>query len=88
MNIAQNYYYGRNGFLRNVTKAAEMFERLKEVGISESASLLGLCYFKGEGVKKSYQKAYELFKSSKNQELSRYMLNVMELYGIHVKKNK
>lgn len=28
-NIAQNYYYGKNGFLRNTTKAAEMFERLK-----------------------------------------------------------
>ena len=57
-NIAQNYYYGKNGFLRNVTKAAEMFERLKEVGNSESASLLGLCYFKGEGVVKNYKKAY------------------------------
>lgn len=23
--LAQNYYYGRNGFLRNTTKAAIMF---------------------------------------------------------------
>jgi hypothetical protein len=30
--LAQNYYYGRNGFLRNITKAAQMFEKLKEVG--------------------------------------------------------
>lgn len=53
-NLAQNYYYGRNGFLRNTTKAAEMFGKLKEVGNLESAALLGLCYFKGEGVNKNY----------------------------------
>ena len=86
--LAQNYYYGRLGFLRNTTKAASMFEKLKEVGNMESASLLGLCYFKGEGVTGDYQKAYELFKASKNSELSTYMINVMEYYGIHVPRNK
>lgn len=50
--------------------------------------MLGLCYFKGEGVTRNYKIAYELFKTSKNLDLSKYMINIMEYFGIHIKKNR
>ena len=84
--IAQNYYYGRNGFRRNYTKAVEMFEKLTSSNSHES-SLLGICYFKGLGTKQDYEKALELFQSSSRTDLSKFMLAVMEYYGIVLQKN-
>lgn len=86
--IAQNYYYGKNGFRRNYTKAASMFEKLQAVGNQESASLLGVCYFKGLGVTQDYKKAAELFTDSKKVDLSGFMLAMMEYYGIEIPENK
>lgn len=54
--IAQNYFYGRRGFRRNYTKAAEMFEKLQSYNNMET-TLLGMCYFKGLGVEQDYKKA-------------------------------
>lgn len=64
----------------------ELFEKLEGRNDYQSA-LLGICYFKGLGVKKDYTKARSLFASSAQNDLSRFMLAVMEYYGIEMVAN-
>lgn len=63
-----------------------MFEKLESSNSLESA-LLGICYFKGLGIRQNYARALELFTSSNRVDLSKFMLAVMEYYGIELKKD-
>jgi TPR repeat protein len=84
--IAENYFVGRNGYIRNYTKAAQLFQKLANNDHMISKSMLGMCYFKGQGVKMDRKKARELFQSSKNVDLSDYVLAAMDYFGIETKK--
>jgi len=48
--LADNYYMGRRGYIRNVTRAARLYERLAAEGVASGKVMAGLLYFKGEGV--------------------------------------
>ena len=66
-NLGNNYYYGRNGFEKNYTKAAEYFEKAALMGYASAQADLGLCYDNGLGVPQNYAKAVEWYTKAANQ---------------------
>lgn len=53
---------GRNGYVRNVTRAAILYEKLAQQGNEHGKVMAGLCYFKGEGVPQDRNKARDYFR--------------------------
>ena len=45
--LADNYYLGRAGYPRNITRAARLYEKLAQSGSSHGNVMAGLVYFKG-----------------------------------------
>ena len=48
--IAIDYFYGKNGYKRDYSKAVAIFKKLSDQDHKHAASMLGLCYLKGHGV--------------------------------------
>lgn len=59
--LAENYFIGRNGFQKNYVKAAELYAKLASQEHKNSMAMLGMCYFKGQGVPIDRKKAKVLF---------------------------
>ena len=59
--LADSYFIGRNGFKKNYVKAAEMFGKLAAQDHKNSMAMLGMCYFKGQGVPLDRKRARVLF---------------------------
>lgn len=57
LTMADNYFIGRRGYLQNFTRAFELYQKLANSGHRSGTSMLGLLYFKGQGVEKDRKKA-------------------------------
>ncbi|MBR1867002.1 MAG: sel1 repeat family protein [Clostridia bacterium] len=61
--LARNYYYGA-GAQRKVGKAVKMWKKGAELGCPEAEYYLGLCYYKGDYVRKNDKKARSHFQNA------------------------
>lgn len=86
--MADNYYVGRSGYLRNYTKAMQLYQKLSDHKHKPSTSMLGMGYFKGQGVPLNRTIAHKLFEQSKDTDQSAYMLTAMKYFGLETKKGK
>lgn len=68
--LADNYFIGRNGFKKNFVKAAELYAKLAAQDHKLSSAMLGMCYFKGQGVPLDRKRARTLFEHSNKVSLS------------------
>lgn len=82
------YYYERFNHI-NYDKAFKYFN--KEESIGESNTMLGVCYFYGQGCKQNYELAYHnLVKSALSGKSAQalYLLGDMYLNGYYVKNDR
>lgn len=61
----------------NLINAFFMYKQSMKSGLLESASNLGVLFYKGLGVEQNYARAYEIFKKSISHERSMYYLGKM-----------
>jgi TPR repeat protein len=61
---------GKGGFKKNYEKAAELYTKLAAQDHKYSLTMLGMCYFKGQGVPLDRKKARVLFEQSTKTSLS------------------
>lgn len=80
--LAENYFIGRNGFKKNYQKAAELYGKLAAQDHKNSLAMLGMCYFKGQGVPIDRKRARVLFEHSTKVSISEAMLIVMDYFEI------
>ena len=87
--IGLNYYYGRNGFKRNYSKAVYWFRKAAEGGNANAQFVLARFYYLGQGVKQNYPKAiYWLKKSAAKGNINAQLdLGHIYYYGHVVKQN-
>lgn len=99
--IGKNLYYNPQKYVdifnegiklfesKNYDKAFKAFVKASEKGDVDNEYYLGLCYYKGLGVKQDYNNAYEWFKkgADKNQALAIYDLSVMYENGLGIKQD-
>lgn len=80
--LADNYYMGRNGYVRNLTRAVTLYQKLAEQGNEHGKVMAGLCYFKGEGVPQDRVKARAYFLDTPKDEVSAFMLLAIKYFEI------
>lgn len=80
--LADSYYMGSNGHLRNLTRAARLYEKLAASGSRHGKVMAGICNFKGEGVPADRAKAKKYFLETSKDEISEYMLIAFKYYEI------
>lgn len=68
--LADSYFIGRNGFKKNLVKAAELYAKLAAQDHKHSMAMLGMCYFKGQGVSIDRKRAKVLFEQSSKVSIS------------------
>jgi TPR repeat protein len=73
---------GSGGYLRNLTRAARLYEKLAQGGSRHGKIMAGICYFKGEGVPINRIKANEYFTDTSKDEISEYMLVAIKYFEI------
>ena len=61
---------GSGGYLRNLTRAAILYEKLAQGGNKHGKIMAGICYFKGEGVPVNRVKAHQYFSETSKDEIS------------------
>lgn len=61
----------------NLINAFFTYKQAMKKGLMASTSNLGVLFYKGKGVEKDYNRAYELFKKSSSYEKSQYFLGEM-----------
>lgn len=59
--LAESYFIGRDGFEKDYVKAAELYGKLAAQDHKNSMAMLGMCYFKGQGVPIDRKRAKLLF---------------------------
>ncbi len=66
------------------------FKKAIELGSTEALVTLGTCYYNGEGVRKSYKKAFELYEKAtlENYPIAFTMLATCYYFGRSVKQDK
>ena len=69
--LAEDYYYGKNGKAKDPDKAFENASKAAKAGNARGQYLLGWCYELGFGVKKSYESAIEWFTKLAEQGYAR-----------------
>lgn len=52
---------GTDGFKRNLTRAAKLYEKLAQGGSKNGKLMAGICYYKGQGVPVNRFKAAKYF---------------------------
>lgn len=80
--LADSYYMGSHGRLRNLTRAARLYEKLAASGSRHGKVMAGICNFKGEGVPADRAKAKKYFLETSKDEISEYMLIAFKYYEI------
>ena len=65
--LAEDYYYGRNGKSKDYEKAAASYHIAAVAGDANSQCSLGWCYEKGQGVAKSAQEAEKWYRKAAEQ---------------------
>ena len=74
--------------MRNLTRAARLFEKLAVSGSNHGKVMAGIMYFRGEGVEVDRKRAKKYFEASKNDDLSEFMLLAMKYFEIMEKNTK
>lgn len=64
MRMGNNYKHGYNGLTPDNAEAVKWYQKAVEYGDTDAMNNLGLMYEKGEGVEKSYDKAFSLFEKA------------------------
>lgn len=77
---ANRFYTGSRGVLRDLERALKLFEKLSHQGNLDGKIMAGLMYFRGEGTLRDVGKARHLFEQTRKDEVSEYMLIVMDYF--------
>ena len=87
--IGDDYYYGRNGKLKNYTEAVKWYRKAAEQGHSDTQNLLGYCYEKGYGVPQDYTEAVKWYRKAAEQgdEYGQTSIGDCYYYGRGVTQN-
>ena len=80
--IGLNYYYGRNGFKQNYSKAVYWFRKAAAQRNAFAQCNLGYAYWFGRGVKQNYYKAVYWYKKAATQGNTYAQLNFGMAYLI------
>lgn len=86
--VGKLYERGR-GVYKNMTKAAEWFQKAADGGNTSAQARLGILYFEGRGVKQNYTKALKLLNAAAQARVpsAQYQLANMYELGTGVKQN-
>ena len=76
--LGRYYYYDGNG--KNYSRAADFFEKGAELGDARAEYQAGLCYERGDGVKKDPVKALNYFKGAAEKGLIEAQYHLAECY--------
>ena len=87
--LGENYYYGKNGYEQDYTKAVEWFRKSAEQGFARAQNDLGYCYQLGEGVPQDYKEAVKWYRKSAEQGYAeaQYVLGICYDSGLGVSKD-
>lgn len=87
--LGENYYYGKNGYEKDYSKAVEWFRKSAEQGYAKAQNHLGVCYRFGDGVSKDYNEAVKWYRKSAEQEYvwAQFNLGVCYERGYGVSKD-
>ena len=67
VDLADDYYYGRNGKSKDYVEAAAHYRKAADAGHAYAQYSIGWCYEKGQGVEKSVPKAGEWYRKAVEQ---------------------
>ena len=65
--IAEDYYYGRNGKTKDYAEAVKWYRKAAEQGNADAQYSLGYCYYKGRGVAKDCAEAVRWIRKAADQ---------------------
>lgn len=86
LKLASQYYMG-DGVPMNKEKAFQFYMKAAQLGSNEGMAEVGLCYLKGEGVKKNDNLAFEWLSRSNDGRYRSYHLAQCYLKGIGTNKD-
>ena len=86
--IGSNYLSGGEGFGKDADSAIKWYQMAIDSGIDYAWACMGEIYFKGDGAKPDYKKAYECFERSKETvSMPLYYLGMMYESGLYVNQD-
>ena len=65
--IANDYYYGRNGKTQDYAEAVKWWRKAADQGDAEAQLSLGICYKNGQGVTQDYAEAVKWYRKAADQ---------------------
>ena len=78
--LGENYYYGKNGYEQDYSKAVEWYRKSAEQGYARAQYVLGICYRLGEGVPQDYKEAVKWYRKSAEQGYAEAQCNLGACY--------
>ena len=78
--IAEDYYYGRNGKSKDYALTVKWAKKAAEMGDRKGQFQLGMCYKKGEGVIQDYAEAVKWYRKAAEQEYANAQYNLGVCY--------
>ena len=79
--VGKLYERGR-GVKKDITKAAEFFQKSASAGNPSAQARLGILYFEGRGVKQNYTKALSLLNSAANKNIPSAQFQLANMYEL------
>ena len=78
---ALDYFYGRNGVVKDYSAAVNIFKTLAEQGVADAQNNLGWCYSHGEGVTKDAYAAVNWYRKAAEQGYAAAQYNLGLCYS-------
>lgn len=79
--VGKLYERGR-GVVKDISKAADFFQKAADAGNPSAQSRLGILYFEGRGVKQNYKKALSLLNSAANKNIPSAQFQLANMYEL------
>lgn len=79
--VGKLYERGR-GVKKDITKAAEFFQKSASAGYPSAQARLGILYFEGRGVKQNYNKALSLLNAAANENIPSAQFQLANMYEL------
>lgn len=79
--VGKLYERGR-GVVKDISKAAEWFQKAATAGNASAQARLGILYFEGRGVKQNYKKALKLLNAAAKQNVPSAQFQLANMYEL------
>ena len=79
--VGKLYERGR-GVIKDISKAAEFFQKSASAGYPSAQARLGILYFEGRGVKQDYKKALSFLNSAANKNIPSAQFQLANMYEL------